>query len=575
MIKYTFFQKNPASHYVYIDMLIDQISTDTILLQLPAWRPGRYELGNFAKNIKKVTVYDASGKELYYKKTSKDNWEINCENAKSLKVTYSYYAAELNAGACFASDTQIYINPVHCCFYAIGRENEAHEVELKIPEHYKIACSMKSKGNTLFASSYEELVESPFIASSLLKSDVYEVNGVKFYLHFNGECKPDFEKIKSDFIKFASYQYSFWGEFPFDEYHFLFQVTPYKFYHGVEHFKNTVIAIGPGYDLHEPKVYDDLLGVSCHELFHAWNIKVIRPKEMLPYNYTQENYAETGFVYEGFTTYYGDKNLLSSNVFNNEQYFQTLEERLDKHFHNYGRYNLSVTQSSWDNWLDGYVPGAPYRKTNIYDEGNLIALMLDVMIMEASDNNKSLKDVCRILYTDYGKKNKGYTIEDIKMLVKQISGKSLDDFFANYVLKANDFEEVIVPCLNYLGIELQKIPSQFVSERDFGFKTVENGTFAKVSLVAPYSPAWKAGLFNNDEIIAVNRMVVRNNLNSLFNYFAGSNIIEMTVICNEHLKQFTLARDNAGNNWFFKSKLVFVSDRTERQKENFEAWIAH
>ncbi|MBK7816258.1 MAG: hypothetical protein IPJ60_01145 [Sphingobacteriaceae bacterium] len=248
----------------------------------------------------------------------------------------------------------------------------------------------------------------------------------------------------------------FWSDFPFDEYHFLFQITPFKFYHGVEHFKNTVIALGPGYDLHQAKVYEDLLGVSCHELFHAWNIKTIRPKEMLPYDYTKENYAETGFVYEGFTTYYGDKNLYSSGVFTVEQYFETLEERLDKHFNNFGRYNLSVAQSSWDNWLDGYVPGVPYRKTSIYDEGNLIAFMLDVIIMEATQNKRSLRDVCRKLHNEFGKKGKGYSKENIIELCEEAAGKDLKDFFNKFVFGANDYDEGLVPCFNYLGSDFQK-----------------------------------------------------------------------------------------------------------------------
>jgi predicted metalloprotease with PDZ domain len=186
----------------------------------------------------------------------------------------------------------------------------------------------------------------------------------------------------------------FWQDCPVDEYHFIFQIVPYKFYHGVEHKKSTVITIGPGYAINGGDVYEDVLGVSCHELFHLWNIKTIRPIEMLPYDYTKENYSRSGYVYEGFTTYYGDKILLSSDVFNEQQYFVTLQERLLKHFHNFGRFSLSVTDSSWETWLDGYLPGAPYRKTNIYDEGCLIAFMLDVLILKATGNTKSLRDVC-------------------------------------------------------------------------------------------------------------------------------------------------------------------------------------
>ena len=56
----------------------------------------------------------------------------------------------------------------------------------------------------------------------------------------------------------------------------------------------------------QPSVYTDFIGVASHELFHAWNVKTIRPVELMPCDYTTENYSRLGFVYEGVTTYYGD-----------------------------------------------------------------------------------------------------------------------------------------------------------------------------------------------------------------------------------------------------------------------------
>ncbi|MCP2937531.1 hypothetical protein NK983_33035, partial [Salmonella enterica subsp. enterica serovar Typhimurium] len=82
------------------------------------------------------------------------------------------------------------------------------------------------------------------------------------------ECRPDFAKLKADFVRFTETQISFWGGFPVPEYHFMFQVLPFKFYPGVEHQHSTVIAIGPGHALNKGKVYEDVLGVSSHELFH-------------------------------------------------------------------------------------------------------------------------------------------------------------------------------------------------------------------------------------------------------------------------------------------------------------------
>ncbi|MBN8692340.1 MAG: M61 family metallopeptidase [Bacteroidetes bacterium] len=570
MIKYKLYLKNPAAHYIYVDLEIDNINTEFLELQLPAWRPGRYELGNFAKNIKRVDAFDANGNTLSYSKLSKDKWQIKTDGANAIKVTYSYFAFEMTAGACFADETQIYVNPVHLCMYIPDRMNEKHEVILEIPDDYKIACSMPIEGKTLTATNFNELADSPFIASANIKSDVYEVNGIKFYLHFNGECKPDFTKIKTHFSAFTKKQIEFFGGFPVNEYHFLFQVLPNKYYHGVEHEKSTMIVLGPAYDLNNGKTYEDLLGVSSHELFHTWNVKNIRPAEMMPYDFTKENYARTGYVYEGFTTYYGDIMLRASNVFNDQQYFETLEERLMKHFHNYGRFNLSVAQSSWETWLDGYAPGAPYRKTSIYDEGNLVAFILDVSILKHTQNKNSLKDVCRKLYNDFGKKGIGYTEKDVIDLCNEAAGVSLQEIFDNYVYGTSDFEPVLNECFNYVGIEMQKLPSVLTNENTFGFKVIEQPGITKVSLVAPYSPAWKAGVSVNDDIVAVNGFVVKNDLNNWLNYFKGSDI-NLTVSSQGKLKALQL---NAGNsNYFNQHKIVMLSKRTLQQEINYKRWL--
>ncbi len=568
MIHYKLYLKNPSSHYIYVDLTIDSVTGPTLELQLPAWRPGRYELGNFAKNIKRVDVVNESGAVLNYTKSNKDHWIIDTQNSKQIKVTYSYFTSEINAGSCYADDRQLYVNPVHLCMYVPDRMQEQHVVELDIPDTYKIATSLVVDKKTLTAQSFDELADSPIMASADLQSDFYEVNGIKFWLHFVGECRPDFEKIKGDFSKFTATQLNFWGDLPVNEYHFMFQILPFKFYHGVEHQKSTVIAIGPGYAMNKGKTYEDILGVSCHELFHTWNIKYIRPVEMLPYDFEKENYARTGYVYEGFTTYYGDLLLLSSGVFTTQEYFETLEERLHKHFHNYGRFNLSVAHSSWETWLDGYVPGAPYRKTSIYDEGNLVAFMLDVLIMKHTNNQKGLRDVCRVLYNDFGKLNKGYSEKDIISICEKMAVVSLNDFFNKYVYGTEDFESQLIECFNYLNIEMVKTQSVQSNESDYGFKTIDFGNNRKVSLIAPYSPSWKAGLGIGDEILSVNGYTLRNDFNDWINYFRDADV-EIIVSSNQQLKTIKLTKSIKPVSYFDALKLK----QSSTSSENFTAWI--
>lgn len=569
MIHYKLSVAHPASHYIDVELTVDMITGPQLDLQLPAWRPGRYELGNFAKNVRKVEAFDAAGKPLSYTKTNKDHWVIETNGSAVVKVTYSYFTSEINAGSCYADDTQLYVNPVHLCMYVPRRMNEAHVVELVIPDDYKIATSLEAKGKILMAGSFDELADSPVMASAGLQTDSYTVDGMTFWLHFIGECRPDFKKMKADFIKFTETQLSFWGGFPVSEYHFMFQVLPFKFYHGVEHQKSTVIAIGPGYAINKGKVYEDVLGVSSHELFHTWNIKKIRPAEMLPYDFSKENYARTGYVYEGFTTYYGDVMLLTSGVFSKEQYFETLEERLVKHYHHNGRFNLSVAASSWETWLDGYVPGAPFRKTSIYDEGNLVAFMLDVTIMQHTKNEKGLREVCRILYNEFGKKDRGYTEQDLVRICGEVAGADLSAFFRDYVYGTQDFTAPLDECFQYLGIRLERRASPHVSEGVYGFKSLESGNNRKVSLIAPGSPAAEAGLSVGDEVLAVNGYTLRNDLYEWMNYFKEGNI-ELTVSSGSLLKKIFLTNKHTESSFFEQLKLSINDTRSGC----FDLWLA-
>jgi predicted metalloprotease with PDZ domain len=340
----------------------------------------------------------------------------------------------------------------------------------------------------------------------------------------------------------------------------------------VEHTQNTVIAFGPGYHLMHGDTYNEFLGLCCHEFFHTWNIKTIRPAEMFPYDYSRENYARTGFVYEGVTTYYGDQLLLTSGVFDEAHYFKAFEERITKHLHSFGRYNLSVGDSSFDNWLDGYTPGAPYRKANIYDEGCLIAFMLDVEILRHSNHHNSLQTVMKSLYHEYYKNGKGYTENDFTQLCSQKAGKDLSDFFRNYVYGLEQYEPLLKECFNYLGLDLERHHAHTFYERHLGMKAVEHAHHKKITMIAPYSPAWKAGLSINDEIFAVNNYTLKNDFQHwLAHFYEKDKRCSLTVMNNHQLRDVEMPLSNEGD-FFYTYKIVHKQNASASEKANFERW---
>ncbi len=590
-MKYIISYSTPHHHYIDIEFIADKITQSETLIQLPAWRPGRYELANFAKNIQKWAAFDEKGNALKFQKITKDCWKVQTKGILELHIKYNYYGAEINAGSTYLDATHLYMNPVNCCVYVPERIKEECVLELKLAKDYIVAIGlapsplegggiafgkpMATEGvRSFIAKDFHELVDSPFVASNNLQHTKFVCNRVEFNIWFQGECKPDWSMLISDFIKFINEQLLMMKAFPCEAYHFIFQILPNKIYHGVEHTTSTVIALGPGYNLMKGELYDDLLGVSSHELFHAWNIKTIRPIEMQPYDYTKENYSKLGYVCEGITTYYGDYLLYRSGVFNEHQYLQTFAKRLQKHFDNFGRFYLSVADSSFDTWLDGYTPGIPNRKTNIYDEGCLLAFITDIFIRKNSTNKYSLDDVMRYLYTEFALKNKGYSETDYKGVVEHFANSPFDEVFNNYVNGTTDYQPILQDAMNYIGCELTfTLPSKF-HEHAVGIKVQEVNGVCKVTAVYPGSVADIAGITINDDILSINNMQVKTdssvtNFSEWCTYFGNIQLI-FTIATNAIIKQITLQPEP--NAYYKIAQMKKQTSVNEKQKNNFENW---
>lgn len=522
-MRYTIHSKNPASHFIDIEAVFDNPGLDELYIQLPAWRPGRYELGNFAKNIQKFSVCDERGETLMFGKVSKDKWKVRCSGAQEVRVVYNYYADFINAGSTYVDELQLYMNPVNCLVYIEGHDNEACEIVLEIPENYEVATGMNSTGKNRFkTASFDELADCPFMASGAIQHHEFTEGGTLFHLWFQGECKPDFEQLEKDFRAFTIPQISMMGGFPVDEYHYLFQIFTHRGYHGVEHSNSTVISIGPSWDIFKKDGwYNELLGVSSHELFHTWNVKRIRPADWWPYDFSGEDYSRMGYLAEGFTTYYGDLFLFRGGVFSDKTYLGELSKMLNRHFRNPGRKNLSVADSSFDTWLDGYEKGIPGRKTSIYNEGALCAFMMDVAIRKATGSEQSLDDVVRTFYNECYLEGAGVSEEKFIEVVSAY-GREPASIIEHFVYGTGDYEETLIEAFALLGIEMKKKPSTKWEEANLGLILEISGSTVKVAAVMPDSPAEKAGLAVDARIISINNVPVDEHLSHWFEYFADA-----------------------------------------------------
>jgi predicted metalloprotease with PDZ domain len=506
----------PHRHFIAFEARIPTHGNSLLHLQLPAWRPGRYELGNFSKNIRAWQSFNAKNEKIYFEKLNKDLWQVNCAGLDEVIIRYEYYSAELNAGSTFLDEELLYINPVNCFFYNADNVNENYELHFDLKQEIEIACGLKKKSkHILVADNFDQLADCPLIASANVNHLSYRVNDVDYHLHIQGEVKLDEARLLREFEAFTNTQIAIFGDIPCGEYHFLFHFLPYFVRHGVEHHNSTVIAMGPAADFQNDALFKDLLGISCHELFHTWNIKNIRPFDMMPYDFTEENYSRLGYVCEGVTTYYGDMLLWRSGAFNDAEWCDVLSDSIQTYLDNPGRFNHSVADSSFDTWLDGYGAGIPWRKISIYNEGLLIAFICDIHIRLLSQNKFSLDTVMKNLYEKFGKQNIGYTEQDYLQLINEAAGADMSDMFSKIVHGNGDYMPYLLHCLDALGMEITEAPNPKWNEAYLGLFVDENVTKAVVQSVMPSSPADLAGLWLGDEIVAINNVAPYKNFQHL------------------------------------------------------------
>jgi predicted metalloprotease with PDZ domain len=128
-----------------------------------------------------------------------------------------------------------------------------------------------------------------------------------------------------------------------------------------------------------------------------------------------------------------------------------------------------------------------------------VCIALDLEIMNASKAKHSLDDIMRYMFSKYPLDVKGYTNQDFRRACEKFSGKSLKQFFADYVYgtKPVEWEKY----LDYAGLTLLR--SDEVIKPVAGLFCNKNGEKIVVRDVLEGSSSARAGILPGDEIIAM------------------------------------------------------------------------
>ena len=483
-------------------------------IQLPVWRPGRYERGDFGQYVRGMAQC-IDGVWIPLAQGDLHRW--SCRTTEdAVTVRFRFTAAQLNAGSTWADADLLYVNPVNCLPYHPDLPDVPVEVFLPdVPDAWTLATALPSRRNAegahLMASGTQELMDSPWIAAPPedLWHAQYEVGGHPFHVHVWGRRHFDDGAFMEAHRKFTEAQMAAFGWLPVPEYHFLYLFPDFPARHGVEHEASTVIAWGPADGLtHEDNLpsagMEEVIDIASHELVHTWNVKRFRPAEWMPYDFARACPSRLGYVAEGVTTYLGDLFLLEAGVIDMEGWLRRFEKLLTRHLWNPGRLETSVADSSVQTWLDGYKLGVPHRRGNIYVEGAVLAFLCDVALHRAGGGwlvealaELTGPDQPRALTEDMWWSK----LEERAAARGPEGAEEIHRLRAEFCDGTEDSWPDLVDALLHQGVHAELEPHPDALARCGALSGKGREGLLEVKVCWPGSPAWKAGLRPGDVVV--------------------------------------------------------------------------
>jgi predicted metalloprotease with PDZ domain len=563
----------PQTHYLEVEAVVPVDGRPHVELMMPVWIPGSYMVREFARHVEGFTARDGQGRVLPVDKTRKNRWRVTTGTTPIITVRYRLYARELSVRTNWVDDSFAVINGAATFVTLVEQAARPHDVRIVLPSAWKQSMTgLRSvpdgQAHHYRAPDFDSLVDSPIVAGNFA---VYRfvVEGKDHYLVNIGDSSGwDSDRAVSDLEKMVREVFKLWRELPYDKYLFLNVISEAS---GALEHKNSTIMMSGRLSTTTRVAYLTWLSQACHELFHAWNVKRLRPIELGPFDYENENYTESLWIAEGFTDYYADLLLQRAGLTSREEYLQALSSTIESLQATPGRLVQAVNRASFDAWIKYYRPDENSANTSIsyYTKGTVLAFLLDAKIRRGTEDARSLDDLMRLAYQRYSGP-KGYTPEDFKNLVVEIIGspRGVREWFASAVESAAelDYREV----LDWFGLEFRE--TSFGPRASLSVTTRNDNGRLMVTAVGHDGPPSLTGLEVDDEIVAIGESRVRpSQLESrLAQYQPGTSVTVLIARRDQLLRLNIVLGSETRRRWMLEMR----RDATSEQLAHLNSWLS-
>jgi len=581
--------ERPNSHLLDVTIHADALTGTSVDFAFPDWAPGSYYIENYAANVQHFRAHSAAGQELTWRKSDSQTWRIELAGAKSVAIEYQVYANTLQNNIAQYNERHAFIGGPSLWMYLVGGKDRPTTLSIPAPNGWRVATGMEHSSATTFQSpNYDTFADCPLEISDFAEKD-FEVLGTKYHVIVHDVMgQKDFSKFVDDLQKVVAQEVPVFQPVagtsslaaPFKEYYFIFHVWP-KTGGGLEHLNSTQINFTADWDSTEPAPgyvnrYDAKLYVSAHEFFHAWNVKRLRPLPLGPFDYSQMAHTPSLWISEGLTSYYGALALAHAGLITPEQYLDVISQLITKFEAYTGRGERSIEDTSWDTWFPR--EGVIHQDNNLlntwysyYDGGQIMGHIMDFAIRHDTNNQKSLDDWMRLLYSRYALPKPGFQPDDAIKAASEVSGKSVkevSDFFQRYISgkESIPYEEYF----GYAGIAVEK--KLDANKPWIGADTTKNDDGrAKIRNIIPGSPTESAGLDRDDIIYAIDsRAIDFDGFPKEISAHQPGDTVRLTVLRLGEFKDFSVAlKANPNPTYTLKP----MEHPTDQQKAIYNSWL--
>lgn len=463
---------------------------------LPVWTPGSYLVREYARHIEQVRAVGADGLPRAVRKVGKNRWTVLSEGTPSVRLSYRVYARELSVRTNYVDADFAVLNGAASYLVPVQPPVGRYDVQLVLPEAWPgsaTGLTAAEGAHHYSAGSYDELVDAPIVAGDPVVHG-FEVDGVPYRLvNLGGDGRWDQARSVEGARAVVEQHVRFWGAAPYADYTFLNVIAEAG--GGLEHLNSSLLlTFRDRTDEDEP--FARWLGLVSHELFHAWNVKRLRPAVLGPFDYEQEQYTTSLWVAEGLTSYYDDLLLVRGGLIDGEAHLGRLSESIGQLQEAPGRLVQPLTAASHDAWIKYYRPDENSKNSSVsyYVKGAVVGWLLDAEVRRRSRGAHSLDDVLRTAYARYSGEA-GYTEQQLRDVISELAGEPMDEWLAAQLDGTGELD--YAPALAWWGLRFAE------AEEDEPEPWIGVDAGGVVGVVLRDTPAWRAGINVGDELIGV------------------------------------------------------------------------